>query len=178
MSFSALIELCRAFKEFKMSVNELKSDYKMFVCCHRLLIWKTQTCSWRNVATDDVLPRFSRQPMEKKEWEFLLSPLLLRSSARTDQLRGCKLKCFSPLDSCIHHILSYRTKSHLISTFSAVFCFSFISFYSKTRQEELQGCYKPKLCDPATSLLRSCFAIGWLWGSWRLWLAQLAVRLA
>ncbi|KAK7145266.1 hypothetical protein R3I94_011384 [Phoxinus phoxinus] len=47
----------------------------------------------------------------------------------------------------------------------SVFCFSFMSFYSETRQEELQGCYKPKLCDPATSLLRSCSAIGWLRGS-------------
>lgn len=87
------------------------------------------------MATDDVLPRFSRQPMEKKEREFLLSPLLLRSSARTDQMRGCKLKCFPPLDPCVHHISSHRTKSHLIFLSFQLFSV-FLSYHFIQRQDK------------------------------------------
>lgn len=57
-----------------MSVNKLKCNKKLFVSCQRLLIWETLTCSWRNVATADVLPRFSRQPMEKRRVNFSFHP--------------------------------------------------------------------------------------------------------
>lgn len=104
----------------------------MFVFCHRLLIWKTQTCSWRNETTDDVLPRFSRQPMEKKEREFLLSPLLLRSWARTDQLRGCKIEMFS-LHSP-HFVPPYKITSHFFLFSCFLFFFHIVLFKDKTRR--------------------------------------------
>ncbi len=57
-----------------MSLNELKCNKKLFVSCQRLLIWETLTCSWRNVTTADVLPRFSRQPMERRRGNFSFHP--------------------------------------------------------------------------------------------------------
>jgi len=103
--------------------------------CHKLLIWEIQTYSWRNVATDDVLPRFSRQPMGKKAEG--ISPFTPppSSSARTDQMRGCKLKCFPPLDPCVHHISSNRTKSHLIFLFFQLFSV-FLSYHFIQRRDK------------------------------------------
>lgn len=174
--FVAWIELYRTFKTCNMSVNKLKCNKKLFVSCQRLLIWETLTCSWRNVITADVLPRFSRQPMDRRRRNFSFHPSFV-PQLKQSSWEAVHLKVFFPLGPCVHHIFSLRTKLLFVSSFSAVFWFSFIAFYSKTRLEELQGCYKPKLCDPVMSLLRSWTAIGWLWGSCRLWLARLAVRL-
>ncbi len=140
----------RAFKKCKMSVNKLKCNKKLFVSCQRLLIWETLTCSWRNVATADVLPRFSRQPMEKRRVNFSFHPSSFVPQLEQSSWEAVNWKVFpsrslrSPL---------FLSPYKITSRFFLLSCFLvfFIAFYSKTRLEELQGCYKPKLCDPVMS---------------------------
>ncbi len=79
ISYKSVLFFCmnlfyRVFKKCKISLNKLKCNKKLFVSCQRLLIWETLTCSWRNVTTADVLPRFSRQPMERRRGNFSFHP--------------------------------------------------------------------------------------------------------